>query len=126
MILVLAVLVSQSRGGDVRDVERIKTNCTLYTQNDIQTAMDIVEKEFQKGFEGCKLLTITYDEEETQKEIERQWERYGELKLLILVSDFYAGEKAEGGFERDMTYTGWKWIFRDDGDGWRLINWGYA
>ena len=126
LVLIFASVYFLNRGGDVRDVERLAAESTLYTEEDIETAMDITIKTFSQGFEDCKLLTIAYDEEETQKEIERQRERHGDLRLLVLVSSFHAGEDAEGGFERNMTYTGWKWILQDGDDGWKMISWGYA
>ena len=126
LILALAGVSFLNRGGDVRNVERITAESTLYTQEEIDAAMDIAIKTFSQGFEGCKLLTVAYDEEETLAEIQRQRERHGELKLMVLVSSFHAGENAEGGFERNMTYSGWKWILQYGDEGWKMINWGYA
>ena len=126
LVMALAAGFVMNRGGDVRDVERQATANTLYTDADVEAAMDLVVKTFSQGFEGCKLLTVAYDEEETQKEIERQRQRHGDLRLMVLVSSFRAGEDAEGGFERNMTYTGWKWILQDGDDGWKMISWGYA
>ena len=133
ILTVLAVLVTGlaagkylSGAGDVRDVKRIEAECTLYTRADLETAMDIVEKTFWKEYRGCKLLSIRYDEVETLAEIERQRERAGELKLLILVSDYQIGERSEMTWDRGKTYHDWKWILRNDGDGWKLVNWGYA
>lgn len=126
LLLGLAAVLLTNSGGDVRNVERLDAESTLYSDEDIDQAMDIAIKSFSQGFEDCKLLNITYDEKETLAEIGRQRDRYGELKLIVLVSSFYAGEKAAGGFEPDMTYTGWKWILRDNGNGWEMVTWGYA
>jgi len=126
VLLGIAVALRTNSGGDVRSVERLGRESTLYSNEEIDQSMDIAIKSFSQGFEGCKLLNIAYDEAETLAEIERQRDRHGELKLIVLVSSFYAGEKAEGGFEPDMTYTGWKWILRDDGNGWEMLTWGYA
>lgn len=126
LVLIFAGVHFMNRGGDVRNVERMTAENTLYTQEEIDTAMDIAIKAFSQGFEGCKLLTIAYDEEETLAEIQCQRERHGELKLMVLVSSFHAGENAESCFERDMIYTGWKWILQNGDDGWKMINWGYA
>ena len=125
-VLAIAAAAFWPRGGDVRDVQRIPARNTMYSQEDIDIAMDIAIEAFSNGFEGCKLLSIAYDEAETLAEIDRQRERYGEIQFLILVSEFYVGDNAEPCFEPGTTYGGWKWIFRDDGDGWKLVNWGYA
>lgn len=64
LVLIFAGVHFMNRGGDVRNVERMTAENTLYTQEEIDTAMDIAIKAFSQGFEGCKLLTIAYDEEE--------------------------------------------------------------
>lgn len=126
VILVVASVCFMNRGGDVRNVERIIGERSLYTQKDIETAMDIAVRAFSEGYEDCKLLRIAYDEAETLAEIDRQRDRHGELRILVLVSDFYVGNNAEACFNLNETYHDWKWIFRDHGEGWELYTWGYA
>lgn len=126
VVLAVSAAFLWPRGGDVQDVRRISSESSLYSEEDIHSAMDIAIEAFSNGFKGCKLLSIAYDEAETLAEIERQRERYGEIKFLILVSELYAGDEAEGAFEPGTTYGGWKWIFRNDGDSWLLVSWGYA
>ena len=126
LILAFAVVLFLNHGGAVRDVQRIPTESMLYTDEEIQMGMDIAIQAFSEGFDGCKLLTIAYDEEETLAETQRRGEEDGERKILVLVSSFFAGKNAEACFNPNMVYTGWKWILQDSGDGWEMIGSGYA
>lgn len=126
VILGFSVSLLWNSGGDVKNVERLVAESTLYTGKDIEKAMDIAIKAFSEGFDGCKLLSVSYDEAETLAEMQRQRGRKESVKLLVLVSDFYAGKNAEACFNPDTVYRDWKWILRDDGNGWKMVNWGYA
>ena len=63
-ILVVAVAFILTTGkGNVSNVNRIVGYSALYSEDLINQACDIVEKEFAKEFEGCTLTELRYDED---------------------------------------------------------------
>ena len=112
--------------GDIRGVERIVGQSSIYTEAEIQAAMDVVQQHFRKNFEGCKLLRIEYDEGKTLTERYYRSEQYGVERTIVLESDVYVGFDADGSLNPDYTYNDWKWILTDEGDGWVLRTAGYG
>ena len=113
-------------GGNIRKAERIIGESTLYTQQEIEAAMDVAVQQFKRNFDGCTLLRIAYDEALTLKEREYQIEKFGKDHIIVLVSDFYVGNHAEPTFSPNQTYQNWKWILEKTILGWKLIGSGYA
>ena len=64
MVLCL-VLLTACGGGDVRNVKRNPGASQLYSEGEINAAMNEVLDFFQKEFDGCTMTEIRYDEENT-------------------------------------------------------------
>ena len=127
VLLMVAVIVTLlTGGGNVRNAERIVGESSLYTKREIEAAMDVAVNKFRRNFDDCKLLRIAYDEEKTLSEREYQKEKYGKDEIIVLVSDFYVGNRAEPTFSPNQTYKNWKWILEKSAFGWKLIGSGYA
>ena len=126
VLLVIAVVLLGNRGGNVRSVQRIVGESTIYTDAEIEDAMDVVEQKFKKDFYDCKLLRLEYNEGKTLTERFYRAEQYGVERVIVLESDYYVGNHAEACFTPDYTYQNWKWILTDEGDGWLLRTSGYG
>lgn len=127
LLMILASVFLINKGGNTADAERIiRISSGFYTEAEIVAAMDAVEREFRKGFDGCRLLRIEYDEGKTLSERYYRSEQYGVDRVIVLESDFYAGSNAEACFSTEHTYTNWKWILTDEGSGWILRTSGYG
>lgn len=125
LILVLTMLLTACGGGDVSEAGRRIGSCERYSKAEIADAMDVVEKHFQKNFDGCKLHTIVYDEETTARKTELAMEQYGE-NTIVLLTDFYAENAGEGSLNPGQTYTGYEWTLVKTFFGWELKDSGYA
>ena len=99
-----------------------------YTEEDIEAAIDIVTREFQKEYNGCKLISISYDEEYSRSQAERWKTQYETDQIIILLSSFSTNAQGgDGSFEPNSTYTDWQWILTRTRDGrWTLQDAGYA
>ena len=64
-LMLCVLLLTACGGGDVRTVARHIGRCELYSEAQISDAMDEVEIFFHAEFDGCKLLRLSYDEEQT-------------------------------------------------------------
>ena len=130
-ILVVAVAFILTTGkGNVSNVNRIVGYSALYSEDLINQACDIVEKEFANEFEGCTLTELRYDEDIENKfadEIMR-YAKENNQELIVLLSTFETdGKGGDGGFNPNDTYTNWQWhlIRTEDKNGWEIITWGY-
>ena len=97
-----------------------------YTEADIQAAKDVVAAKFNKDFTGCELLRLEYIEGKYQSDYEYYAKRCAVDSVMVLETDFFAGQDAPASLNQDHTYHNWKWILIDDGSGWTVWTSGYA
>lgn len=128
VILIVVLLYFLPRGGDIRPVRREIGQSTYYSTEDIERAMDIVEQHFKKEFEGCTLLTLTYEEEFSDRSVSGWAENYNAEEAIVLHSSFWVDKKGgDGSFNPSSLYTKWQWILtRNPGENWKLQTWGYG
>ena len=113
--------------GDVSKVQRNMGQSEIYSEKDIQDAMEVTEAYFRKNFAGCQLLELTYDAKYRPEEME--WEEtYGVDQVILLTSSFYVKPNGgDGSLNPDDTYYGWKWILaRNEQGKWEHRDHGYG
>ena len=131
IMIVAAVLIAAGIGlfsgsrGDVSQVQRSIGESQKYTEAEISAAMDAVEDYFEKEFEGCILLELSYDE--TSDDRSEAWaQKYGFDRVMVLISQFYVTSDAEPCWNFEETYGNFMWIMREDQNGnWEHIDHGY-
>ena len=108
----------------------------LYTEADMDSALDAVLEEF-RNWDGCELKRFAFAGDDTCGTEELAYanslrsERPKEFtQAIVFKTDFHSpsGEKAEGtAWEPDSDYQDWEWhLARTDADGaWVLLTWGY-
>ena len=127
VILVEVLLYFLPNGGDVRIVRQEIGDSECFTAEEIHGAMQIAQDHFRKEFDDCTLLTITYDEEYSDRLASGWAENYGAEESIVLYSSFYVGANAEACFNPNSTYSKWQWILtRNQGEDWILQTWGYG
>ena len=126
--LLLCVLLLTGCGGNTRHVMPVVGPSELFTDAEIEEAVDIVLRYFRKEFEGCTLTRLEYDETAVRDEMPEWAEQYGESQAIVLLSDFeVAPYGASPSLNPGDTYRNWKWILtRSGGEGWVLRTWGYG
>ena len=127
-LMLCLVLLTACGGGDVQSAGRQMGESTRYSKAEIARAMDQAEDHFKIEFDGCKLLTLCYDEEKTFAEAEEWAAQYGADEAIVLLSDFEVDSSGgDGSLNPDSTYRNWKWILIRSGNGaWELKTWGYG
>ena len=98
----------------------------VYTEEEIQAAIDVAKVKFAMSFEGCELLRMEYIEGKYLSDYEYYAKRCAVDKVIVLESDYYAGPDASPSLNQNHTYDNWKWILIDDGSGWSVWTNGYA
>ena len=98
-----------------------------YSETEIRAAMRVAVRYFEREFDGCSLLAISYDEAKV-KDAEPAWAaQYDADEAIVLLSSFHVdGSGGDGSFNANSDYTDWQWILvRNDGGSWQLKTWGY-
>jgi hypothetical protein len=122
----LLVLILSGCGGKVDDAKLTIGTSYLYSEKEIQSAMRVVMNQFERGFESCKLLTLTYDEESSVREADDWAEQYEADEAIVLESSFYVIGSKNPTLNPNSTYRGWQWILTRNGNGrWELQTCGY-
>lgn len=126
--LILCVLLLAGCGGNIRHVMPAIGPSELFTDDEIEAAMDVVLAYFQKEFEGCTLTELQYDEAAVRDEMVAWAIEYGENQAIVLISSFDVDHTGgNGSLNPGETYRNWKWILtRSGGEGWELRTWGYG
>jgi len=126
LAITLAALLLLSACGKVSGVSETIGPSAIYTEQEIENAMDVVKRQFAAGFEGCTLLELWYDEEVSLKEADEWAEQYGAKEAIVLLSNFDVDESGgDGSMNPNSTYTDWMWILVRNNGGWELKTWGY-
>ena len=98
----------------------------IYSQEDIDTAIDVIAREFDANWTGCTLKEIYYGGDELVKENESRAADYDADQVMVLLSTFDVKEDYQGSLEPGTTYKDWNWILvRKDGGKWQHVDHGY-
>jgi hypothetical protein len=127
IIVIIARLFFWNNDGDVSSVKRTVTTSEVYSQQDINGAMDIVVNYFKKNFKGCTLTNLWY-EESVSVPVSEDWaKQYNADECIILFSSFDVDSSGgDGSLNPNDTYSNWQWILvRDKSSTWELKDWGY-
>lgn len=122
------VILLSGQGGDVRIVRREIGESKKFLKADLESAMDVVEHHFKKEFDGCTLITLTYDEVVSDRSSDGWEENYGAEDAIVLLSRFYVDASGgDGSLNPESYYDNWQWILtRNAGEKWQLQTWGYG
>ena len=109
--------------GDASHVEIRQISSEMYSQNEIDSAIEVIKTEFS-DWNGCKLKTLYYAGDNL---CAYETETRG-VATLVLMSDFTTGNlNGNGGLNSNETYSNWIWILvKDENDQWIHIDHGYG
>lgn len=98
----------------------------VYTETDINEAMDVVLDCFRKEFDGCTLLELGYAGDDTRAE-QKEWAtQYDADECILLVCSFET-DGTVGPLNPNSTYENYKWVLTRTGGGeWEIKTNGYA
>lgn len=99
-----------------------------YSEPEIREAMDVVIKQFERGFEGCTLTLLSYEEPFSDQYCTKWAQQYDADQAIILTSSFYVdGSGRNPVLNPNSLYTDYQWILTRSGKGsWKLQIWGYG
>lgn len=115
-------------GGDINNVNQSIPQSEVYSNQDIDDAMDIVKKKFKSEFKGCALTDLWYDEDINISSSDEWARQYNSHEAIILLSNFRVNSSGgDGSLNPNSKYTDWQWILVRDKENskWTLKTWGY-
>ena len=114
-------------GGNVKNVKITDYSSEIYSDEEIQNAIDVAINYFEKNFEGCTLTEITYLGDDELDNWQEFAERNNADDVMVLVSSFNVGASGgDGSLNPNSTYTNWKWVLVRTNDGkWEHVDHGY-
>jgi len=127
LFFLLAVLALSACGGQTSGATTHAVDSALYTQQEIEGAIQTVQAEFRRDWKGCKLLEIYYAGDDSSLEHQDWATRHDADHAIVLLSSFEVDSSGgDGSLNPNSTYEGWNWILvRDAGGAWRHVDHGY-
>lgn len=127
VLCILSALCLCACGGSVSEVKIQRTESDLYSQDDINSAVDSIKKEFRRNWNGCTLREIRYAGDEITENYLDWLERNDADEVIVLLSSFDVDSSGgDGSLDPDSTYDDWEWILvRSNGEKWKYVDHGY-
>ena len=113
-----------TESGDISQVETLLVPSRLYTQDDIDAAIETVKRDFADDWSGCRLTWIKYAGDEISKAESKE----RGVETIVLLSSFDTLRLPDtSALNENATYHDWKWILiRTDDGSWTHIDHGYG
>ena len=113
------------REGHVNGTTRTIGSSEHFTQDELNMAADFVTEHFRQNYKGCKLQSLTFDEQRSER---AKGNSYNSPDIIVLLSDFtvYPTSGTPENYARKN--HDFNWILRkneNDVNGWELLTWGY-
>lgn len=108
-------------------IEKVQVDSEIYTQDDIESAMDLVLENFEENYIGATITKITYVGDERKSDFDIYKETYEVDEVIILYSDLYT-ESTIGDipFDVNSEYEDYPWVLaRKADEDWEIRSWGY-
>ncbi len=127
MLCILLVFSLNACGGNVNEVKTHSEESEMYSQDDINVAIETIKKEFERDWKGCTLTEIYYAGDDSSKKYQDWADRNDADEVIVLLSSFDVDSSGgDGSLNPDSTYSEWMWILvRTDGGQWQHVDHGY-
>ena len=132
MLTVICILGCSCRyapPGDVSNVQITSVQSEIYSEEDINSAIDVIKDYFSRVCLGCTLQEIGYagDDEYWLSRMQEWKIKYDADEVIILISKFYSDEPGEDtGMRPHLTYGNYQWrLARNEGGQWEHKDHGY-
>ena len=114
--------------GDVSNVKIIPMESEIYSNEEINSAINVILEHFKENYNGCSLLKIGYIGDEKNDEYIDWAERNNKSEVIVFISDFKVAPNAgDGILNSDSEYKGYRWILvRNENENWTYADCGYG
>lgn len=128
VVVLVCMLSLTACGGNVENVKITDYSSNVYSDAEIESAIDVAIKYFKKNFDGCTLTEITYSGDDALDDAQEWADRNNADDVIVLVSTFEVDASGgDGSLEPNSTYTDYEWILvRTNGGKWKHVDHGYG
>ena len=100
----------------------------IYTDSDIEAAIQTVKEYFKREFDGCTLTKVGYVGDTFADAFDERARQYDADEAIILYSSFDVDSSGDdGSLNPNSTYDNWQWILVRNANGaWRHADHGYG
>lgn len=129
--VILCILIAiglTACGGDVSNAKTRNVGSEIYSQEEIDDAVEVIIKEFKSSWKGCTLTDIYYAGDDRIEDYQDWAERNNADEVIVLGSSFDVDSSGgDGALNPDSTYSDWNWILvRKSGGAWKHVDHGYG
>lgn len=125
--IILCLLLIMCVGCKRKEVKVRTIYSDIYTEEEIQEAIDVIKKEFSKDWKGCTLKEIYYagDDKALFTSYAKQYQ--GE-EAIVLKTNFHTNYFAwKIGLNSNCDYEDYQWILiRNNNGKWKHVDGGYG
>ena len=126
----LLLCLCACHAGNARDVDIQKVSSDMYSQQEIDDAIEVILEEF-KFWQGCTMTEICYAGDEVNKRENAYYIEggvYDADEMIVLDSSFDVDESgADMSLNPGTTYDHWSWVLvRTNGGTWKHVTHGYG
>lgn len=127
LAMALVFVLGACGGGNVKNAKTHEVPSELYTQQEINAAIEQIKAEFAHNWKGCTLTEIYYAGDKASTDHQEWAQRHNADETLVLLSSFdVAPFGADITLNPGDTYPNWNWILvRNKGGAWRHVDHGY-
>lgn len=125
--LLLTAMLTLSGCSNIKDVKIIDVDSEIYSESEINSAIDTVAEYFKLNFDGCTLTMLKYAGDDDNKSADEWAKRYNAERAIVLLSSFDVDSSGgDGSFNPDSTYKDCQWILVENESGkWEHVDHGY-
>lgn len=128
IICILLTICLTSCSGKANNVKTHQVDSSIYSQEDIESAISVVKSEFQTDkWKGCKLIEVYYAGDEFSV-AHNDWAfRYNADQTLVLYTTFKTSHFCAEGLNPNCNYPYFQFIMVRTNDGqWQHVDGGYG
>lgn len=127
MLCIPLILCLSACGGTISGAETHPVDSEMYSQDDINAAIDTIKKEFKRDWKGCTLTEIYYAGDDRSRDHQDWADRNHADEVMVLLSSFdvdpFGGDVS---LNPNSTYDDWSWtLVRSNNGPWQHVDHGY-
>ena len=127
-IILFMITVLSLTGCGEKPIQTVirKVDSELYSQEEINAAIDTIQKELKEQWKGCTLTEVYYAGDEICQKEADSYETQNADVMVLLSSMYVARNGGDGSLNTDYTYENWNWILvRSNNGEWIHVDHGY-
>lgn len=127
-IILFITIVFSFVGCGKKHIETVIRNVEseIYSQEEINSAIDTIQKELKEDWKGCTLTEVYYAGDEISRKEASDYNAEDVDVMVLLSSMYVARNGGDGSLNTNFTYKDWMWILvKSDNGEWVHVDHGY-